>query len=80
MRVFSLFLWHASALVRGRIFMSARIGAGSRFKRFLCSVMIDIRCSRVLSGVLVPQVEDHCLKLLPVLAGTELQSEIPITS
>jgi hypothetical protein len=33
--------------VRGRIFVSARIIAGSRFKRFLCFVLIDVRCFRL---------------------------------
>jgi hypothetical protein len=33
--------------------VSARIRAGSRFKRFLCFVLIDVRWFRV------PQVEDH---------------------
>jgi hypothetical protein len=33
--------------------VSARIRAGSRFKRILCFVLIDVRCSRVV------QVEDH---------------------
>jgi hypothetical protein len=33
--------------------LSVRIRAGSRFKRFLCFVWIDVRCFRV------PQVQDH---------------------
>jgi hypothetical protein len=35
------------------------IRAGSRFKRFLCFVLINVRCFRVPPGVRVPQVEDH---------------------
>jgi hypothetical protein len=38
----------------GRIFVSARIRAGSRSKRFLCFVLVDVRCLRI------PHVEDHC--------------------
>jgi hypothetical protein len=30
--------------LRGRIFLSARIRAGSRFKQFLCFVLIGVRC------------------------------------
>jgi hypothetical protein len=45
-----------------RIFMSARIRAGSRFKRFLRFVLIDVRCFHVSPWVRVPQVEDHCSK------------------
>jgi hypothetical protein len=52
-----------------RMFVSARIRAGSRFKRFLCSVLIDVRCFsysltrlRVPSRVRIPQVEDHSAK------------------
>jgi hypothetical protein len=29
--------------IQGRTFMSARIRAGSRFKQFLCFVLIDVR-------------------------------------
>jgi hypothetical protein len=39
--------WHASTSIQGRIFVSARIRAGSRFKRFLCFVLIEVRCFRV---------------------------------
>jgi hypothetical protein len=40
--------------------VSVRIRAGSRFKQFLCFVLIDVRYLRVLPGVHVPQTEDHC--------------------
>jgi hypothetical protein len=40
--------WHASTSIRGQIFVSARIRAGSRFNRFLCFILIDVRCFRVL--------------------------------
>jgi hypothetical protein len=43
--------WHASTQIRGRIFVSARIRTGSRFKRFLCFVLINVRCFRVPSEV-----------------------------
>jgi hypothetical protein len=33
--------------------LSARISTGSRFKRFMCFVLIDVRSFRV------PRVEDH---------------------
>jgi hypothetical protein len=33
--------------------LSVRIRDGSRFKRFLCFVLTDVRCSRI------PQVENH---------------------
>jgi hypothetical protein len=46
--------------VRGRLFVSARIRAGSKFKRFLCFVLIDVRCFRLRPGVSVFQDEDHC--------------------
>jgi hypothetical protein len=36
--------------------VSARIKAGSRFKPFLCFVLIDLRC------LFVPQAEDHSYK------------------
>jgi hypothetical protein len=38
--------------------MSARIRVGSRFKPFLCFVLIDVRCLLLFSGVHVPQVEN----------------------
>jgi hypothetical protein len=47
-------LWHAITSVWGQILVSAMIRADTRFKRFLCFVLIDVRCFRV------PQVEDHC--------------------
>jgi hypothetical protein len=55
--------WQASNSIQGRIFMSARIRSNSRFKRFLCSILIDIRCFRLPLGVRVPQVEYHCCRL-----------------
>jgi hypothetical protein len=33
--------------IQGRIIVSVRIRAGSRIKRFLCFVLIDVRCFRV---------------------------------
>jgi hypothetical protein len=33
--------------------------SGSRFKRFLCFVLIDVTCFRLPPGVRVPQVEYH---------------------
>jgi hypothetical protein len=36
----------------------ARIRTGSRFKQFLCFVVINARCSRILPVVHVPQVEE----------------------
>jgi hypothetical protein len=47
----------------GRIFVIARIRAGSIFMR-LCLVFIDVRCFRLPPGVRVLQVEDHCSKLI----------------
>jgi hypothetical protein len=44
--------------------VSARIRAGSRFKRFLCFILIDVRCFRVLSGVRVPQLKTSGLHRL----------------
>jgi hypothetical protein len=44
--------------------VSARIRAGSRFKRFLCLVLIYVRCFRVPPWVRVTQVEDHCSGVL----------------
>jgi hypothetical protein len=56
--------WHASTSLPGRIFLSARIRAGSRFKRFLCSVFeYSSRCLCVPSGVRVPHVEYHWFSL-----------------
>jgi hypothetical protein len=50
--------------------MSARIRAGSKFKRFLCFVLIDVRSFRVspkMSSlaleVHVPEVENHCYRV-----------------
>jgi hypothetical protein len=43
-----LCFWHASTSIRGRIFVSARITAGFRFKRFLCFGLIDVRWFRIL--------------------------------
>jgi hypothetical protein len=40
--------------------VSARIRAGSKFERFLCFALIDVRCLRVPPGIRVPQVGDHC--------------------
>jgi hypothetical protein len=40
--------------------MSARIRAGSKFKRFFSFVLPDVMRFRVLAVVLVPQVEDYC--------------------
>jgi hypothetical protein len=39
--------------------LSARIRAGSRFKRFMCFALIDILCFRLPPEVGVHQVEDH---------------------
>jgi hypothetical protein len=44
---------------RGRIFLSARIRAGSRFKRFLCFGLVGVRQFRIPPGVCELQVEDH---------------------
>jgi hypothetical protein len=38
---------HAATAIGINIFMSARLRAGSRFRRFLCFVLIDVRCFRV---------------------------------
>jgi hypothetical protein len=51
----SLFLV-ASTSIRGRIFVSARFIAGSRFK---CFDLTDVGWLRLLSGLRVPHVEDH---------------------
>jgi hypothetical protein len=56
MRWLSLFL-ACQYLNSGRIFVSARIRGGSRFKGFLCFVLIDVRCLSVPPGVCVPQVK-----------------------
>jgi hypothetical protein len=40
--------------------LSLRIGAGSRFNRFLCFVLIDIKCLRVPLWVHVTRIEDNC--------------------
>jgi hypothetical protein len=45
-RWLSCFL-HARTSIRGRIFLSARIRSGPRFKRFPCFVLIDLRCFRL---------------------------------
>jgi hypothetical protein len=49
-----------------KFFVSARIRVGSRFKRVLCFLLIDVRCFGiplrcllVILGVWVPQVEYH---------------------
>jgi hypothetical protein len=47
MRWLSLFLACQRAEARGRIFVSARIRFDSRFKQFLCFVLIDAICLRV---------------------------------
>jgi hypothetical protein len=39
--------WHASTSLRGRIFVSGKIRAGLRLKRFLCFVLTDISCFRL---------------------------------
>jgi hypothetical protein len=43
----------------GRIFLSAKIKAFSRFKRFLCFNMIDVRCLRIIPWVHKLHVEHH---------------------
>jgi hypothetical protein len=43
--------------------LGPRIGAGSRFKRFLCFVLIDVRCLSVPPEVCVPHVIDHYSRL-----------------
>jgi hypothetical protein len=43
--------------ILGRIFVNARIRAGSSFKWFLCLGLIDVRCFRLPLGVRIPQVE-----------------------
>jgi hypothetical protein len=48
--------------------VSARIRAGSRFKRFLCVVLIDVRCLRV------PQVDDQCSKICTVILELKVHS------
>jgi hypothetical protein len=52
----------ASTSIWWEMFVSARIRAGSRFKRFLCFVLIDVRCLRL------PQVADHWSKAWTVLS------------
>jgi hypothetical protein len=51
--------WHSGTSIRGRIFVSARIRAGSRFKRFLCFDLMfsdtPLRCFRVPQVVIVPK-------------------------
>jgi hypothetical protein len=44
----------------GGEFFSARMRAGSKFKRFLHFVFNDVRCFQVPSGVRLLQIEDHC--------------------
>jgi hypothetical protein len=44
--------------------VSVRIRAGSRFKRFLCIVFIDVKSFRVPTAVRVSRFEDHCPKTL----------------
>jgi hypothetical protein len=51
--------WHASTSVRGRIFVSARIRGGSRLKRLVCFVLIDVRCFRVPPEKSLHAIEDH---------------------
>jgi hypothetical protein len=47
--------------------VSARIRAGSRFKRFLCFVLIDVRCFRVPPGICAAQVEQHSRRAQGIL-------------
>jgi hypothetical protein len=42
--------WHASISIRGRIFVSAKTRSGSKFKLFLCFLLIDARSFRVPRG------------------------------
>jgi hypothetical protein len=72
MRSLSLFL-KCQHLNSGTNLLSARIRTGSRFKRSMCFVSIDVRCLRVLSAVRVPHVEDHCCKsyLSELLPGND---------
>jgi hypothetical protein len=54
--------------------LSARIRAGSRLNRFLCFVLIDARCFRVIakmfSGISILQVEDQWFTLPTPDGGT----------
>jgi hypothetical protein len=58
--------WDASISVRGRIFVSAKIRPGWRFKRFLCFVSIVVRYFRIprnissrTPGERIPQLDHH---------------------
>jgi hypothetical protein len=57
--------------------LSARIRAGSRFSRFLCFVLIDVRCFRVIakmfSGISITQVEYQWFKAYPRLKTSGLK-------
>jgi hypothetical protein len=39
--------------------LGARVRAGSRLRRFICFVLIDVRCLLVPLEVCVPHVKDH---------------------
>jgi hypothetical protein len=41
--------------------VSARIRAGLRFERFLCFVLIDVRCLRVSPGYVCPRMKNTAL-------------------
>jgi hypothetical protein len=51
--------WHASTSIRSRIFLSVRIKAGSRFKRFLCFVLIYVRWFPVSPELRFPVVKNY---------------------
>jgi hypothetical protein len=50
--------------------LSARIRAGSIFKRSPRFALSDVRCLRIPPGVSVPQVEDHCCREQNVVMKT----------
>jgi hypothetical protein len=43
--------------------VSARFRDGSKFKRFLCFILVDIRYIRLPPGVRISQVEYHCFRM-----------------
>jgi hypothetical protein len=49
-------------LISETIFVSMRIRVGSEFKRFLCFVLIDVRCLRLPPEARLPHNEVHCCR------------------
>jgi hypothetical protein len=56
--------------------LSVRIRAGSRFKRFLCFVLIDVKCLRVTWGYTYPRLKTTATDGLDVTKKGKISASV----